>query len=52
MGQLSVIDVDRAYLQAHSLGVLDRQMAQTSSARYGDPFASPRLRLLDALVGG
>ena len=52
MGELAVVDVDRADVEAHDLGVLDRQMPQTANAGDGDPFARPRPSLLDALVGG
>src|SRR5471032_944848 len=50
VGELAVVDVDRAHVQAHGLGVLDTQMTQASYARNDDPFTRTGLRFLDALV--
>ena len=52
VGELAVIDVDRADVQSHGLGILDRQMPQAADAGDGDPFAGLRLGLLDSFVGG
>ena len=51
MRELAVVDIDRADLQAHRLGILDRQMPEAADAGDDDPLARPRLRLLDALIG-
>ena len=50
MGQLAVIDVDRADEQSHGLGILDRQMPESACSGDGDPFAGLRPGLLDPLV--
>ena len=42
--QLAVVDVDGADLQAHGLGVLDGQVAESADAGDGDPFAGPSPR--------
>ena len=39
-------------MQPHRLGVLHRDVAETSDARNGHPFAGSRLGLLQAFVGG
>ena len=51
MGQLAVINVDGANEQSHGLGILDGQVPESASAGDSDPFARPRLSLLDPLVG-
>src|SRR5471032_2765711 len=50
VGELALVDVDRANVQTHGVGVLDTQMSQASDARDDDPFARAGLRFLDALV--
>ena len=47
MVELAVIDVDRADVEPHDLGVLDRQMPEAASAGDGDPFTGLRCGLLD-----
>src|SRR5580692_3618773 len=51
MGELSVIDVDRAYAESHGLGVLDREVSQATHPRDDEPLTRSRLTLLDSLVG-
>ena len=44
VGELAVIDVDRADEESHGLGILDRQMPEPAGAGDGDPFAGLRRR--------
>ena len=50
--ELAVIDVDRADLEPHDLGVLNGKVSEAAGAGDDDPFAGLRFGLLDTLVGG
>ena len=50
--QLVVVDVDGDHVQAHGLGVLDRQMAETADAGDHHPVAGLGVRDLEPLVDG
>ena len=50
--ELVLGDIDRDDLQSHGFCVLDRDMAEPAGARDDDPFAGPRFKLLQSLVGG
>jgi hypothetical protein len=52
MGELAVVHVNRANVQAHDLGVLNGQMSQAADAGNGDPLTGLRAGFLDAFIGG
>ena len=49
--EFAVVDIDCADLQPHLLGVLNGEVAETAGTGDNDPFARPRLCLLEAFVG-
>ncbi len=50
VGKLAVIDVDSAHLQAHGLGMLNREVSETTDTGDGKPFARSGRSFLDAFV--
>ena len=49
VGKLAVVDIDRADLKPHRLGILDGKVAEAAGAGDDDPLACPGFGLLDAL---
>ncbi len=50
--EFSVVNIDRAYQQAHGLCILDGKVSQAASTRYGYPFTWLCFGFLDPFVGG
>jgi hypothetical protein len=52
VGEFGVINVNRANMESHGLGILNCQMAESADAGDGNPLSRFRSGLFDAFIGG